>query len=200
MIAAVGTGVTGPTGPAGGGGGGDASGIAAVDVDPAFGYTNVQGALDLFKGVLNPVPTGGGSFDPSNIMRKTYVAGVQGRHSSAATGYVAVGSIRFDPADYRPSIPESAPVVQHVNFGALLETSSGLTGTIQLFDLSVGTGVPASLLSTTISTPTYVISPDLGLTAGVDYEVQIKLGSSATGPTGADEVVVKQARLEISHE
>ena len=178
-----------------------ASGVSAEDGTPPFGFTNVQGALDGIKSVLVPTPTGGGSLIPLTLSRRLYIPGIQGRQSSSATGFVGVGAIRFDPADYRPTVPPGgSPALKHVRFGALIESSGGLTGTVRLYDLSVATGVPDSVLASTVSTPTYVLSPDLDLSADVDYEVQVSLGSSATGPTGADEVVVKMARLEVEHE
>ena len=87
----------------------------------------------------------------------------------------------------------------HVRFGAGFNSSSGLTGSVQLYDLSIGTPVSDSLLSTTAGTPTYMVSPDLGITGG-SFEIQSKLGSSATGPAGSDVVLVNLARLEIHHD
>jgi len=174
--------------------------VFATDFVPTFGYSDVQGAIDKVKAVLNPAPTGGGAPVVHTVVRRHYVVGVAGLQSSSATGFVAVGALSFQPEDYRPTVPTPVLSPQHVQFGALIESAGGLTGAVRLFDLSVGTGVPGSVLATTDSVPTYILSSDLALATGsVQYEVQALLGSSPTGPTGADAVVVKLAQLEVTH-
>jgi hypothetical protein len=132
------------------------------------------------------------------ISKVQHVVGVAGKQSSNATGFASVGAINFDPRDYRPAVPTAS---QHIRFAAVIESSAGLTGTARLYDLAVGTYVPNSILATVNSTPTLLRSPDLGLSQlDKTYEIQVSLGSSATGPTGSDSVIVKLARIEIHHE
>jgi hypothetical protein len=136
-------------------------------------------------------------FNIQTFKKTQYVVGVAGRQSSTSTGYVAIGAMKFNPSDYRPTVPSAS---QHVKFGALLESAGGLTGAARLYDLSIGTQVINSIIATTTSTPTYVKSPDLNFPSDErNYEIQVLLGSSGSGPTGSDAIVVKLAQLEITH-
>jgi hypothetical protein len=194
--------VTGVTGP-GGGGGGAATDITAIDTLPAFGFADVQEGLDKIKGVLNPGVTGAGGvltgYSMQTFTRRHYIVGVSGKESTSATGFTTLGAMQLDTEDYRPSVPSGGS--QHVQFAATFRSSAGLTGTVQLYDVGVGTAVDGSILATTTSTPTYMATSDLSISTGPqNLEVQGKLGSSATGPTGADAVLVNMARIEIYHD
>jgi hypothetical protein len=152
---------------------------------------------------MNPGVTGAGGvltgYTMQTFTRKHYIVGVSGRESTSATGFTTLGAMRFDPEDYRPSVPSGGD--QHIKFAATFRSSAGLTGTLQLFNVGVGTAVDGSILATTTSTPTYMATSDLSISTGPqNFEVQGKLGSSATGPTGSDVVLVNMARVEITHD
>ena len=128
-----------------------------------MGYTNVQGAIYALKSVLAPgsTPTAGlTAYVINTVARYHYVDGAAGKQVSSATGYVGIGGFLFNPSDYYPGIP-SQP--QHVKFQAIMETATGVTASLQLYNLSVGTGMSGSQLYTTNSGPTFVVSSDLSL-------------------------------------
>jgi hypothetical protein len=197
LLSAIGLqGVVGPTGPAGSGGANNATQVAFGDYAPTLGASNVYDALYRVKAALAPGSTGAPgvtAYTVNTISRYHYVPGVAGKEVSNATGFVGVGAIAFDPNDYVPGVP-SFP--QHVKFQAVMETATGVTATLQLYNLSVGTGVSGSELYTTYGTPTFVASADLTLpNAHQLYEVQLRVQAG----TSTDQATVKMARLEISH-
>lgn len=166
------------------------------DFAPTLGVQNVSEALYRLKSALAPGSTGAPgvtNYYVNTIARYHYIPGVAGVEVSNATGFVGVGALVFNPNDYNPGVP-SAP--QHVKFQAILETATGVTATLQLYNLSVGTGISGSQLYTTYGTPTFVASADLSLpNAHQLYEVQLRVQAG----TSTDQATVKMARLEISH-
>ncbi len=196
------TGPTGPQGPQGSpgvtgpaGGVGNATGIVFGDSAPTMGVTNVSDVIYQLKAALAPGSTapGAATFAINTISRTHYVPGVAGRQVSNATGFVGIGALVFDPRDYVPGIQGYA---QHVKFQAVLQSASGVTATLQLYNLSVGTGVSGSQVYSSQSVPTYVVSPDLSLPSSRQiYEVQLAIA----GMTSADQATVDMAGLEISH-
>jgi hypothetical protein len=166
------------------------------DFAPTLGVQNVSEAIYRLKSAMAPGSTGAPgvtNYYVNTIARYHYIPGVAGKEVSNATGFVGIGALTFNPQDFVPGVP-SFP--QHVKFQAIMETATGVTATLQLYNLSVGTGVSGSELFTTYAVPTYASSPDLSLPSGPQlYEVQLRIQAG----TSTDQAVVKMARLEISH-
>lgn len=190
-------GATGLQGPTGAIGPSVAIGVSANDPVPAFGWTNVQGALDAIKSVQNPGFTGPGGVLTGYIVQTSsrvhYVPIAAGQFMGSHIVYTGAGFMRFNPADYRPSVPSGAAQVIRLQVGA--ESSNGEGVEAQLYDLTAGTVVPNSFAVVTgTATPAFAESSNLVFTAiDKDYEVQFR-SSSATGVAN-----MRMARLKISH-
>jgi hypothetical protein len=174
----------------------NATGVVISDFAPTMGFTNVQGAIYALKSVLAPgsTPTAGlTAYTINTVARYHYMPGVAGKQVSNSTGYVGIGGFQFNPSNYYPGV---ASQPQHVKFQAIMETATGVTASLQLYNLSVGTGISGSQLYTTNPVPTFAASADLSLpVSDTIYEVQLKIQAG----TSTDQAVVKMARLEISH-
>ena len=175
------TGPTGPTGPAGPAGTPGATGPT--------GPTGDTGPTPPWPGAFTQLVSGAGTTVnlPTNI---NIVSGIQ---SSGDTAWSAIGAINFAKNDYTRD-----GYTTTVNFRAILETTSGLTGSIRLYNLTAGSPLATSLMSTASSSPV-LLSSDITSEAYATsqlYEIQIKLTGS---PLPTDQIICKLADLSLTY-
>lgn len=157
-------------------------------VDPQYDATSNQEALDAIKGLLAP---GGTLLTNTQKQRIVLVAGSQ---STNDTTYTSVSTFDFDPSEFYPSMTPTATI--QIIFKVAIETTSGLTGYIRLYNQTLGSAVTSSELSTSSGTSVILTSSTLTMPTSTNiYEVHIRLDGV---PAPTDLITCKLAQLEIS--
>ena len=121
--------------------------------------------------------------------------GSTGFQSVAVTTFQGIGTISFDPSAL---FTTNGKVTRALKFEAILEATPTVTIEVRLYNLTAGSVVSGSTLSSSVNTPTYVSAT---LTAGSElpnsnqlYEVQLRISSPAS-PIGSDRAICKLAQL-----
>jgi hypothetical protein len=136
----------------------------------------------------------------STLTRKQIAVIVAGTQSTRSTLYTSIGAFAFNPADF--DSPMEPSTIRQIRFRVTLEleTTSGLTGLVRLFNRNAvpPNTVTGSEMGTKSSISDILTSPVLTLPDSTTiYEVQIRLGGSGI-PGPNDRVTCKLAQLEIS--
>lgn len=123
--------------------------------------------------------------------------GVAGVQNTTNTIFTSIGAFQFDPSVFY----SGSNIQRDIWFETVIESStSPVTTTVQLYDVTAGAYITNSLLSTTNTTSTYLASTVLTIPGDLPnisqlYEVHIK----RTGGTGSDVAICKMARLVIRY-
>lgn len=130
----------------------------------------------------------------------TPVAASNGQWSVGVTAFTGIGVVSFDPSAL---FSTNGKITRSISFTAVLEASSGVTAQIQLFNITAGSAVTGSLLSTSNNAPSIVSgvltvgsSPNLVNSLQV-YEVQLRI-SLPTNPAVTDRAICKMANLQVT--
>jgi hypothetical protein len=107
--------------------------------------------------------------------------------------------VRFDPSQL---IAPGSGIIRTITFEALLWASAGMTAEIELYNLTDGTAVAGTLLTTTGTVPTAVVSGNLAVPAVLpnaarDYEVRLRISAGAPGPL--DRALTSGVRLSVHY-
>lgn len=126
--------------------------------------------------------------------------GSTGFQSTSSSGFTGVGVISFDPSAL---FNTNTKIVRSIKFEAILESSSGVTSEIQLYNLSVGSIVTGSVLSSSSNSPA-VVSATLTVAAAPNvpnsqqiYEIQLRI-SSPGSPTASNRAICKSAQIVVT--
>lgn len=125
--------------------------------------------------------------------------GSSGYQSIGSSSFTGIGLITFDPSAL---FSTNGKVIRSIKFEAILECTSGVTGEIKLYNISVGSEVTSSLLSTSANSPTLVSSTlAIGVAPNVPnsqqiYEIQLRISVPAT-PSASDRVICKLGQLVV---
>lgn len=138
------------------------------------------------------------------VMTQVYeLVGLAGKQETQLSAWQGVGALRFDPSEFYPG---GLGITQEVRFEAWLETTDDVTplpANVRLYDLTNGTPIAASVLTSSSLTTERKVSGILVVgtnipNAATDYEVQIRLDDTAGSPTPADQISCKKAALKIN--
>lgn len=118
-----------------------------------------------------------------NVYERTILGGLA---STDQTGYVALGTVDFDPSVFVN--------IRSITFQAIVETTDSLSpAEVRLYNYTAASQVAGSVLQTTSLGPA-LVSASVTLPAGSNiYEAQLRL----TGAGTSDRVSCKQARLLV---
>lgn len=129
---------------------------------------------------------------------KYHEYGVAGVQNTSNTIFTAVGSFEFDPS----ALYSGSSLIRDFWFEAIiLSSTTSVTTSIQVYNLTDGIYIGSTLLTTTStsssfsSSPTLIVPTDLPNGSRI-YEIHIK----RTGGTGTDVAIVKMARLVIRYQ
>lgn len=115
---------------------------------------------------------------------RTLLAGVQ---TTDTTGFVSIGGITLNPADFR--------ILTGVTWGVVLETTNAADAAeVRLWNVTTSAVISGSVLSTTSLTPV-TLSASVTLTAGANiYEAQLRLQTTGS----PNQATCKQAQLILA--
>lgn len=121
----------------------------------------------------------------------------------AAAGGIAIGTIAFDPSAY---FAGNSQTERKIAFQAILEVTTGVTAEIKLYNLDTAQVVTGSTLTSSVTSPTRVISSSFTIGASPlvpntlqTYEIQLRISNPAV-PGGGDFAICKGAHLLVSYD
>ncbi len=123
-----------------------------------------------------------------------------GTESLSTNTFTAIGTISFDPSSLFAGDDE---IVRLITFEAIVESTSGVTAEIRLYNITDGVTVTGSTLSSSANSPTKISailtvgsSPNL-VNGSRLYEAQFRI-SSPSGPAITDRANCKLSQLSVS--
>lgn len=184
------TGDTGPTGPTGDTGPTGATGdTGPTGATGDTGPTGPTGATPPWPGTFTQLVSAAGT----TVNLPTVINMINGIQSTGEVTWQVIGAVLFNKNDYTRD-----GYTTTVTFRVILETTSGLTGYARLYNLTAGSPLASSVVSTT-SSSSVMLTADI--TADVPgssqlYEVQIELSGS---PLPTDQVICKSSDLLLTY-
>lgn len=123
---------------------------------------------------------------------------VSGYQSTSSASYSGVGAVSFDPSVL---FSGNSKIIRSLVFQTIIESTTGVTSRVRLFNLTTSLPVTGTELSTSANTPT-LLSTSLtvgGNLASIQqlYEVQLQITVPVT-PTTSDRAVCKSGSIKVS--
>ena len=133
-----------------------------------------------------PSSSGGGTIS-DGYQHLNILSGLESSVGAGSNIFSRVGSIIINSSNY--------PVSPTVIFESIFEVTTGQTGEVRLFNLTLGTVVSNSTLTTTSLFSNYNFS-SISLASGSNiYEVQIRIINASPG--SSDGIICSNARIRI---
>jgi len=154
-------------------------GIRGVDIQntsPSDGYTLIYRSSNTSYNLI-----------PNGYVYLTGVSGAQSVFGIGSNTFYGIGTIYLTTTDF--------PSFATYTFENIVEASSSQTAEIRLYNLTDGSVVSGSTLSTSSNTPAYISVNITPASGSKIYEVQLRITNGS--PSNTDGAICKSSRLKI---